>query len=307
MAYSKKEFFSWVSIFLIIFVVSLPLSSCYAKNVMKPEDSTSAKTIIPARFEHIAFNVSDPVLTAKWYTENLGMKIMRFDGTPTNTTFIADSGKHMMIEFFHNADYPLLEPAKIHNMAIHLAFSTQNIVKTLNQLVGAGATIVDSLRKTASGDQVLTLRDPWGLPIQFVERVRPMLAFPGLYIEHFAMNVIDSRAKAKWYGENLQSIIVRDGKAPTYGMFIADTGKNMMFELYQQEYPVVDFTALSPMSIHVAFMVSDVQEAQKKLVAAGATVVENSSKRSSGDIVAMLRDPWGLPIQLVKRGNPMLR
>jgi glyoxylase I family protein len=307
MVYSKKEYFYLVSIFIIIFIVSIPLSSCHAKNIIKPEDSTSTKTVIAARFEHIAFNVADPVLIAKWYTENLGMKIMRFDGEPTNTTFIADSGKHMMIEFFHNADYPLFEASKMHNMAIHLAFSTQNIVKTLDQLVTAGATIVDSLRKTASGDQVLTLRDPWGLPIQFVERVKPMLAFTGVYIEHFAMNVTDSRAKAKWYGENLQSVVLRDGKAPTYGMFIADAGNNMMFELYQQEYPVIDFAALSPMSIHIAFMVSDVQETQKMLIAAGATVVENSSKRTSGDIVAMLRDPWGLPIQFVKRGNPMLK
>jgi glyoxylase I family protein len=307
MVFSKKDFFSWVSIFLIIFIASIPLSSCHSKNVTKPEDSTSAKTIIPTRFEHIAFNVSDPVITAKWYTENLGMKIMRFDGAPTNTTFIADSGKHMMIEFFHNADYPLFESSKMHTMAIHLAFSTPHIAQTLEQLVAAGATIVDSLRKTASGDQVLTLRDPWGLPVQFVERVKPMLAFPGLYIEHFAMNVTDSRAKAKWYGENLQSVIVRDGKAPTYGMFIADSGKNMMFELYQQEYPVIDFAAVSHMSIHIAFAVSDVQEVQKALAAAGATIVEKGSKRTSGDFVAMLRDPWGLPIQLVERRNPMLK
>jgi uncharacterized glyoxalase superfamily protein PhnB len=292
----------------VVFVLTNLFFTGEAKNSHQPNDSTAVKAGHLIRFEHIAFNVSDPVSMTKWYTENLGMKIMRFDGAPTFITFIADSGMHMMIELFHNADYPLLEPAKIHNMAIHLAFSTPNIVKTQKQLIAAGATIIDSLRKTASGDQVMTLRDPWGLPLQFVERVKPMLSFTGLYIEHFAMNISDSRGKAKWYVENLHSVIVRDGKAPTYGMFIADTEKNMMFELYQQQdYPVVDFTTISHMSIHIAFMVPDVQQTQKSLVAAGATVVENGSKKSSGDIVAMLRDPWGLPIQLVKRVKPMLK
>ena len=308
MVYSKKEFSNFISILIVVFILSIPLSSCQAKEISKADTSKSVKTNIFVRFEHIAFNVPDPVATVKWYTTNLGMKIMRAGSAPTYTTFLADSGEHMMIELFHNAGYPLLEPAKMHNMAIHLAFSTPSIVKTQEMLVAAGATIADSLRKTDSGDQVMTLRDPWGLPIQFVERVKPMLSFTGLYIEHFAMNVSDSRAKAKWYGENLHSVIVRDGIAPTYGMFIADAGKNMMFELYQQqEYPVIDFTTLSHMSIHIAFMVDDIQAAKSTLVAAGAKVVDDITKTASGDFVLMLRDPWGLPIQFVKRGNAMLK
>ncbi|MGA3285898.1 MAG: VOC family protein [Bacteroidota bacterium] len=304
----KKTLLYFRIMVIVVFMLTHLFFPCEAKNSHQPNDSTSAKTGNPIRFEHIAFNVPDPVATVQWYTTNLGMKIMRFDGAPTFTTFIADSGMHMMIEFFHNAGYPLLEPAKMHNMAIHLAFSTPSIVKTQEMLVAAGATIVDSLRKTASGDQVMTLRDPWGLPIQFVERIKPMLSFTGLYIEHFAMNISDSRAKAKWYGENLHSVIVRDGKAPTYGMFIADAGKNMMFELYQQqEYPVIDFTTISHMSIHIAFMVNDIQAAKSTLVAAGAKVVDDIMKTASGDFVMMLRDPWGLPIQFVKRENAILK
>jgi catechol 2,3-dioxygenase-like lactoylglutathione lyase family enzyme len=293
---------------IVVFVLTNLFFTCEAKNSHQPNNSTSAKTGNPIRFEHIAFNVPDPVATVKWYTTNLGMKIMRFDGAPTFTTFIADSGMHMMIEFFHNASYPLLEPVKIHNMAIHLAFSTPNIVKTQEMLVAAGATIVDSLRKTASGDQVMTLRDPWGFAIQFVERVKPMLEFSGLYPEHFAINVDDSRAKARWYAENLGMVVVRDGKAPTYGMFIADAAKNMMYELYQnKDIPVVNFDTVSYQTFHIAFMVDDVQVTKDVLVAAGAKVAEDAKKTSSGDTVLMLRDPWGLPIQFVKRVNPMLK
>jgi uncharacterized glyoxalase superfamily protein PhnB len=135
-----------------------------------------------------------------------------------------------------------------------------------------------------------------------------MLSFTGLYMEHFAINVADSRVKAKWYTENLNMVIMRDGNAPTYGMFIADAGKNMMYELYQQkDYPVVDFSAVSHQSFHIAFMVDDLEATKDLLLAAGAKVVEDIKKTPSGDSVLMLRDPWDQPIQFVKRINPMLK
>ncbi|MGD0589347.1 MAG: VOC family protein [Bacteroidota bacterium] len=154
----------------------------------------------------------------------------------------------------------------------------------------------------------MTLRDPWGLPIQFVERVKPMLEFTGLYPEHFAMNVVDSRKEAKWYADNLGFIVVREGSAPGYGMFIADAGKNMMFELYQNKnFPVLQFDSIAYQTFHIAFVVHDIQTVKHALVAAGAKVAEDIKKTPGGDDVLMLRDPWGLPIQFVKRINPMMK
>jgi glyoxylase I family protein len=295
-----------IQLLLPLSIIVLMLVGSMVSNAQTKEAARIVS--ITARFEHIAVNVSDPPTVAKWYTDNLGMKVMRAGGAPTFTTFIADSGVHMMMELFHNDQYPLLEPAKIHHMAIHLAFITPNILQSRSQLLAAGATIVDSLKKTSSGDQVMTVRDPWGLPIQFVERVSPMLSFSGMYPEHFAMNVADSRAKAKWYTDNLGMVVVRDGKAPTYGMFVGDAGKHMMYELYQQtQYPAVDFNTISHMSIHVAFMVDDVQTAKDALIKAGAKLVDDVTKTPAGDFVLMLRDPWGQPIQFVKRATPMLK
>jgi len=292
---------------IVICIVTVSSCTSTAKVSQQSDVSSIVKTGVLVRFEHIAFHVLDPVATAKWYTDNLGMKIVRVDGNPINIVFVADSITHMMVEFFRATNYPLFEPTKINPMSLHLAFSTPNIVETQKKLVDGGATIIDSLRKTVSGDQVLMLRDPWGLPLQFAERVKPMISFTGLFIEHLAINVADSRARAKWYGENLLTVIVRDGKPPTYGMFIADSGRNVMFELYQQEYPVIDFAGVSHMSFHIAYIVDDVLAAQKALVTAGATVVEEGTKSASGDIVGMVRDPWGVPIQLVKREKPMLK
>ncbi len=276
--------------------------------IIEANDTMTEQKIQISRFEHIAFNVSDAVKVAQWYCENLGMKIIRAGGAPTFTTFIADSGEHMMLELFSNTNFPVYEPNKIHYMSIHLAFATPNIEKTQSELVASGATVAESLRTTAAGDKVLMMRDPWGLAIQFVQRVNPMLSFKGLYFEHFAINVEDSRAKAKWYKENLGMVIVREGGAPSYGTFIADPTKNMMYELYQQkEFPVVDFSTINYMTLHVAYMVDNIEVAKETLVKAGATIAEDITKTASGDFVLMMRDPWNQPIQFVKRANPMLK
>jgi catechol 2,3-dioxygenase-like lactoylglutathione lyase family enzyme len=308
MTYSEKALLYFRIMFIVVFVLTNLFFPCEAKKSHQPNDSTSAKTGNPIRFEHIAFNVPDPVATVKWYTTNLGMKIMRAGSAPTYTTFLADSGEHMMIELFHNVNYPVFESGKIHQLSLHLAFVTPDIAQTQKQLVAAGAVVIDSIRKTESGDQVMALRDPWGLPVQIIQHVKHTLGFSGLYMEHLALNVAESRTRAQWYKDYCGMVIVRESPPPVSRVFIADAGKNMMFELYQQqEYPVIDFTTISHMSIHIAFMVDDIQAAKSTLVAAGAKVVDDVTKTASGDFVLMLRDPWGLPIQFVKRGNAMLK
>ena len=69
---------------------------------------------------------------------------------------------------------------------------------------------------------------------------------------------------------------------------------------------VPDYASMDPLSLHVAFMVDDVKGIQEKLIAAGATLVEGVTVTAAGDEIAMLRDPWGVPIQFVKRAKPML-
>jgi uncharacterized glyoxalase superfamily protein PhnB len=54
-------------------------------------------------------------------------------------------------------------------------------------------------------------------------------------------------------------------------------------------------------------MVDDVKSIREKLITAGATPVGEVTITSSGDELAMLRDPWGVAIQFVKRVKPMLR
>jgi catechol 2,3-dioxygenase-like lactoylglutathione lyase family enzyme len=168
--------------------------------------------------------------------------------------------------------------------------------------------MVEDVAKTPSGDLVLMLRDPWGLPIQFVQRVKPMLEPTGVRPEHLALNVADSRTTAKWFVANLGMKIVREGGAPTFGMFVSDLNGQMMLELYQNtDFPVIDFTKISHMSIHFASVVPDVAAARDALLGAGSKVAEDVTKTPAGDEVLMMRDPSGLPIQFVHRAVPMLK
>ena len=54
------------------------------------------------RIEHVAINVEDPVAMAKWYCENLGMKIVRRGPAPVNAHFICDSQENVMLEIYLN-------------------------------------------------------------------------------------------------------------------------------------------------------------------------------------------------------------
>jgi len=63
---------------------------------------------------------------------------------------------------------------------------------------------------------------------------------------------------------------------------------------------------MDPLVLHIAFMVEDVKGIREKLIAAGATSIGDVSTIPSGDEIAMLRDPWGVAIQFIKRAEPML-
>jgi glyoxylase I family protein len=126
-------------------------------------------------------------------------------------------------------------------------------------------------------------------------------------LEHVAINVDDPAAMARWYSENLRMKIIRKGPPPINARFVCDEQENMMLELYTNPPDAVpDYRSMNPLVFHIAFMVDDVGEVCRKLVAAGATIVNNVSTTPDGDEIAILRDPWGVPIQFLKRAEPMV-
>lgn len=257
--------------------------------------------------EHIALNVPDPLAMVEWYKQNLQMTVKRAGGPPTLTTFIADVSGNIMLELFCNTNFPMLDLKALHPMTFHLAFMTDSVAGTRDALLKAGATVAEDVTRAATGDEILMMRDPWGFSLQFIRRAEPMLPLRHLRPEHVAFNVADSRIRAAWYQSELGLTAKRKGDAPGYGFFLADPGEHMMLEFYQNsDHPMLDLPNVSYMSVHLAFMVTDILAAKEKLLAKGAAVAEDVSTTPSGDHVLMMRDPWGLSIQLAKRVTSML-
>ncbi len=126
-------------------------------------------------------------------------------------------------------------------------------------------------------------------------------------LEHVALNVADPIQMAQWYVDNLGMKILREGPAPAHARFLADADGNMMLEIYRNPPEAVpDYASMDPLVLHVAFLVDDVEAIRSKLLAAGATATDEITVTPAGDKMTMLRDPWGVAIQFIRRANPML-
>jgi glyoxylase I family protein len=159
----------------LVFAASIIAGCCTEPGKTKGDGSAIAGRKNRIRLEHVAINVEDPAAMAKWYCENLDMKIIRKGEPPVNMRFISDAGGNMMLEIYNNPpdavpDYPSMDP-----LSLHIAFMVDDVKAICDKLVAAGATVAGDVNITEGGDEIAMLRDPWGVPIQFVKRAEPML------------------------------------------------------------------------------------------------------------------------------------
>ena len=125
-------------------------------------------------------------------------------------------------------------------------------------------------------------------------------------VEHLALQVADPVKMAKWYVEHLQMQVVRKGGKPSYGRFLADLTGRVILEIYHNpNYPVPDYASQPAAQLHLAFAVSDIDVVHANLVAAGAKPEGQIEEIAAGDRIAVVRDPWGLAVQLVKRAKAL--
>lgn len=118
-------------------------------------------------------------------------------------------------------------------------------------------------------------------------------------LEHIGFNVAEPQKVMDWWCANL-------GFTQTHPAFVVDSTGQVAIEFYRNDAaPIPDYTAISPLTLHIAFLSEDVDADAARLVAAGATLLETVHK--PGFDMAMLRDPFGLAIQFVTRGTPILR
>ncbi len=127
------------------------------------------------RVEHIALQVADPIALADWYVKHLGFTIARKGTGPSLAHFMADGAGHTVFEFYHNQAAPVPDYPAMSTVTLHLAFHSDDLPSTRDQLLAAGATLVENVTTSAKGDQLAMLRDPWGIPLQLIKRAIPLL------------------------------------------------------------------------------------------------------------------------------------
>ncbi|RDV15306.1 VOC family protein [Pontibacter diazotrophicus] len=125
-------------------------------------------------------------------------------------------------------------------------------------------------------------------------------------LEHFALNVEAPVAMAEWYVTHLGLKVVKQLKEPPYMTFLADDSDRIMIEIYLNPADEVPpYRDMNPLLVHLAFVSEDPALDKERLEKAGASVVSDQ-RLEDGSHLVMLRDPWGLALQLCKRGTPML-
>jgi glyoxylase I family protein len=128
------------------------------------------------KLEHFALQVPDPVALADWYVQHLGWTVARAGGAPTHGRFLKDSSGSVMLEVYHNPQVPVPDYASTSPFLMHLALISAAPAADRDRLIKAGATLAEDLSASPAGDQFVMLRDPWGIPLQLVKRVAPMLS-----------------------------------------------------------------------------------------------------------------------------------
>ena len=121
-----------------------------------------------------------------------------------------------------------------------------------------------------------------------------------MMIEHVAVNVSDPHGMVEWYIKELDMKLLRQANEYTY--FISDENKSTILEIYHNPAaPVLPYKEMDPLMLHFAFLSDDLKKDTLRLVQAGATVFKDVTVTKGGDSLVMLKDPWGISIQLVKR------
>jgi catechol 2,3-dioxygenase-like lactoylglutathione lyase family enzyme len=122
--------------------------------------------------------------------------------------------------------------------------------------------------------------------------------------EHFALNVADPPAVAKWYVDNCGMKILTSSTDEPFMHFLADSTDRVVVELYYNPKAAVpDYANQDPLIFHFALQVEDPEAERDRLLQVGASVAEEV-RLPDGSHLIMMRDPWGLALQLCKRANP---
>ncbi len=126
-----------------------------------------------------------------------------------------------------------------------------------------------------------------------------------MIFEHVGLNVPDAKAMADWYIRQCGMRAVRRMDQPPHTAFLADASGRVVLEIYTNPKAVIpDYRQEQPLRYHFAMATDDPGADKDRMIAEGATL-ESDDRLEDGSRLIMLRDPWGIPLQLCKRAVPM--
>ena len=126
-------------------------------------------------------------------------------------------------------------------------------------------------------------------------------------IEHVAINVEKPTEMVQWYKDNFGMKVARANNDANETFFIIDDAGQVILEVYNNPAsPMPDYATMNPLMFHIAFSVTDIESERDKLAAAGAIDIGEISTTPANDQLLFLRDPWSVPLQLVKRATPLV-
>jgi lactoylglutathione lyase len=126
------------------------------------------------RYLHTMIRVRDLDKSLKFYTEQLGMKLLRKRDYPTGKFTLAfvgygDEAANTVLELTHN--WEQAEPYALGSAFGHLALGVPDVYKACEQLGAAGVKIPRPAGPMAHGGSVIAfIEDPDGYRIELVQR-----------------------------------------------------------------------------------------------------------------------------------------
>jgi len=123
------------------------------------------------KIHHIAIICSDYEISKKFYTEVLGLNIIREVYREERKSYKLDLaiGEHYVIELFSFPDPPE-RPSRPESCGLrHLAFSVEDVKIKREELIAKGLVCEDIRIDEYTGKEFFFTRDPDQLPLEFYE------------------------------------------------------------------------------------------------------------------------------------------
>lgn len=126
-----------------------------------------------------------------------------------------------------------------------------------------------------------------------------------MVFEHFALNVKNPVEISDWYCDHLGLNKAFAMETQPFTTFLTDSENRVVCEFYHRpEATIYDLKKEHPLTFHIAFESEDAAGDRERLIRAGC-ILEEEVNPKDGGLLVMLRDPFGIPLQICQRAKKL--